>query len=512
VRSNGDIERIRFLSLVSVIVLLFACVNFVNLATARSAHRTREVGVRKAVGARRWQLAVQFLGESLILVVASFSLALLFAKLSLPLFNDLLQTSLIFTIDDFLAFAPMMILLVAMVALLAGAYPAFYLSSFRPVEVLKGKRQTRSGASKFRKGLVIFQFAVSTVLVIGIGVVYSQIRYMGSQQTGIERELIVGLRIFNLNGALRPIADTVKNEFLQHPGVLRASVMFGTLTGPVLTTARFEDHPEDIQMDAIGADEDVLDVYGLELAAGRNIERSGEYLINQKAAEKLGWDRPLGKALKWVKEDKAPGQVVGVLKDFHFYALREPIRPLFIGFCPFPQTLELRLSPHNLADTIVFLERKFKERVGESYPISFLGDRIDNKYRREERIGKALLIFGALAILIAGLGLFGLAAFTVELRTREVGIRKTLGATVSNVAMLMSREFVLLMIAANAIAWPLAWYAVERWFENYAYRIEFGPSFFVLSALVGLGVVILTVSYQAVKAATSDPVDALRHE
>ena len=436
----------------------------------------------------------------------------MWVELLLPEFNDLLRTSLTLRVEDLIGFAPYVVLLIVIVSVIAGAYPALHLSGFRPVETLKGSWTAGKRVASLRKGLVIFQFSVSALLVIATAVAYSQIRYMSNQQVGFEKDLIVSLRVFNLNGALRPIADTVKNDFLRHPGVLKASVVFGRLTSPVLVTARPDGHPEGVQIYAIGADEDLVDVYGLALASGRNIRGTGEYLINQTAAKTLGWDDPIGKELSWQTEDAVDGHVVGVLEDFNFQSYREPIRALMVTACPFPQHLELRLSPHNLHETMTFLRETFERRVGMPYSGYFLDARIEDMYVNERRVGQALMISGSLAILVACLGLFGLAAFAAEQRTKEVGIRKVLGATVADITMLISKEFVLLVAVANAIAWPLAWHLLNGWLDGFAYRIDLGPSFFALSAAVGLGVVLITVSYQAIKASTSDPVNALRQE
>ncbi len=508
----GDIVRVQLLSAVALLILVVACANFVNLATARSAHRTREVGVRKAIGAQRRQLVFQFLGESLLLVMVSFVLALALVELVLPEFSALISAELTLGGKQFVRFAPYFLFLVLSVALLAGIYPALYLSAFKPVDVLKGKGKIGAGRGLLRKALVVFQFAVSVLLIICTVAVYYQVDYMSNQKLGFDKEQVISLWIYNKNSRLRSVAETVKNDFLQHPGVLKATVLLGSIPDSYLATIRPQGQAEDVQMYTISGDEDALDVYGIELVAGRNIARPGEFLLNEAAVQRLGWADPIGKELQWIGEEVPSGPVVGVVKNFHFQSFREPIKPFFIAFCPFPQTLTLRLRPENLGETMKFLEEKYREWVGQDIYYRFLDDRIDTLYSNEKRMGRTLSIFGVLALFVACLGLFGLTAFAAELRTKEVGIRKVLGATVSHIVLLMSKEFVALVCLANAVAWPVAWYVVGQWLENFAYRIELGWGFFVLTGGLGVVVALLTVSGQAIRVASANPVDALRHE
>lgn len=508
----GDIARVRLLTVIALLIMAIACANFVNLATARSGHRTREVGVRKAIGVQRRQLAFQFLGESLLLVMASFGLALVLVELALPEFSALMDAELILDGKQLVHFAPYFLFLVLSVSLFAGIHPALYLSSFKPVEVLKGKGKTGAGRGWLRKGLVVFQFAVSTLLIICTAAVYYQVDYMSNQRLGFDKDQVISLWVYNKNSRLRSVAETVKNDFLQHPGVLKATVLLGVIPNPYLATVRPQGKAENMQMYTISGDEDMLDVYGIELVAGRNIARPGEFLLNETAVKRLGWADPIGKEMQWIGEDVPRGPVVGVVKDFHFQSYHEPIKPFFVSFCPFPQTLTLRLRPENLKATMEFLEEKYERWVGQSFWYQFLDDRIDTLYRAEKRVGQALSIFGTLALFVACLGLFGLAAFAAELRTKEVSIRKVLGATVSHIILLLSKEFVVLVCLANAIAWPLAWYATGQWLDNFAYRIELGWGFFVLAGGLGLAIALLTLSTQAIRAASANPVDALRHE
>ena len=512
IAAAGDIERVRLFTGIAAVVLLIACVNFVNLATARSAHRTREVGVRKAIGARRSELAGQFLGESLLLVACAFGLALGLVQLLLPEFNSLIGAQLTLDAAQLWMLAPHFGALGLTVGLCSGAYPALYLSSFRPVEVLKGTWRAGAHSVWLRKGLVVFQFAASVLLIIGTAVVYLQVEYMTGQRLGFDKEHVVSLWVYNNNNELRRHPETAKREFLRHPGVLKATVVMGGIPEPSLTVMRPQGWAEDVEMLTISGDEDLLAVYGIQLAAGRNIERPGEYLLNEAAVTRLGWTDPVGKQMTWISEEMPEGAVVGVVKDFHFESFKEPIKPLFLSFCPFPQTLAMRLSPDNLAETMAFLKDSYDRLVGQNFWYRFLDDRVDALYREEQRVAKMLLVFGGLALVVACLGLLGLAAFAAELRTREIGIRKVLGATAARVVLLISRDFAVLVCAANVAAFPLAWYALHRWLESYAYRIDINPAWFALAGVAVLGLALATASSQTWRAARANPADSLRYE
>ena len=512
IAGSGDITKVQFLSIIALLILMIACVNFVNLTTARSAHRTQEVGIRKAIGAHRLQLAFQFLSESILLVIASSVLALGLVKLTLSEFSDLVNTVLILDGAQLAHFVPHFLALILAVGLSAGAYPALYLSSFNPTEVLKRKPKTSLSGLWLRKGLVVFQFGISAILILSTIVVYSQTDFMSNQDLGFDKEHVVNLTVYNNNSQLRPIAETVKNEFLQHPGVLKATVVMSGIPNPTRFAIRPQGKAEDVQMYTISGDEDLLDVYKIELISGRNITRPGEFLLNESAVKWLGWTDPIDKEIQWVTEDAPAGPVVGVVKDFHFQSFHEPIKPLFMAFCPFPQSLALKLSPENLRETMMFLEEKYEERVGQTFSYRFLDNRIDALYKAEQETGKVLSVFGALALFVACLGLFGLATFAAEMRTKEIGIRKTLGATISDIAVLLSKEFVILVCLANIIAWPIAWYALNKWLANFSYRIDLGLGFFSLAGGLTLVIALLTVSYQTFKASTTNPIDALRNE
>ncbi|MBT4497588.1 MAG: FtsX-like permease family protein [Gemmatimonadetes bacterium] len=511
----GDIDQVFLFGGIAFLVLLIACINFVNLATARAMLRTREVGIRKAVGAQRGQLARQFLGESALLVVLSCALAIGLVELALPEFNGLVFKQLVLDGRELLFLSPYLLALMLIVGLLAGGYPALYLSGLKPVDVLKGRWRASALDAWLRKGLVVSQFAVSTLLLVCTGVVYYQVDYMSNHELGFDKEHVVTMGPYNKNPQLRSVAEVVKSEFLQHPGVLKGTIETGDIPGGYLVGVRPEGYPEDVQMYNVGGDGDFLDVYGIELVAGRNIAGSREFLLNEAAVARLGWDDPLGKEIAWKPAETSReirGRVVGVMRDFHFHSFREKIGPAFMVYAPFPQFLTLRLRPDNLVETMEFLRERYEERVGQGFYYWFLDDSIDNLYRVEQRAGRILFTFAGLAIFVACLGVVGLASFAAQRRTKEIGIRKVLGASVRDVVVLLSRDFAGLVLVANLIAWPVAYWAMSGWLQNFVYRMELGPIIFILSGASVLIVVLLAVGVQTVRAGLANPVEALRYE
>jgi len=507
---TGDIVHIRLLATVALLVLVIACANFIILSTARSVRRAREVGVRKAIGGHRWQLACQFFGESSILVATASILALGMAHLALPGFNRLAHTTLTLNLLSSAQFGPYFAVLVLIAALLAGGLPALHQSSFGSVGVLAGTRQDGREGMRWRRGLVVFQFAVSAFVLIGTAVVYAQVDYMVHPATGSDRDHVVSLLVQNLRSELIAAPKAVKEEFLQHPGVRQATILMSAIGDEefFLKEVTAEGQREAVSMYTLSGDDDLLGVYGIELIAGRNIARPGEYLLNETAVALLGWQDPIGKELIW----KEPGPVVGVVKDFHYQSLRERIRPLFVTFCPWPSYLVLRLSREDLPETLAFLRAKYEERVGEKFAYRFLDDQLAFQYRGESSFGRVLSVFGIVAVSVACLGLFGLAASTAEARRKESGIRKVLGATAAQILRTLTAESIGLVCLAHLLVWPVAWYASRRWLEQFAYGIELGWPLFVAPAGLALMVALPALFCHATKIAWENPVLALRHE
>ena len=509
------IGYIRQLSAIAVLILLIACVNFMNLATARSANRAREVGMRKVVGAYRHQLVLQFLGESALLSFLALIFAGLLAELALPRFNTFMGKELSL-VDGSVWIGCVGIAL--FVGMLAGSYPAFFLSAFQPVDVLKGTLKAGARSAGFRKVLVVFQFSVSVVLIICTAVVYRQTEYMKHKDLGYNKDLMVVSPIFFSDRSLTKRYETVKQAFLRHPNVLKGTVCWPYPGG---WSERHAVRPEgaaenEWEMQVIGIDEDFLDTFEIELAAGRNIDfgiasdPTEAFILNETAVKKLGWEDPIGKQFEWLGRRK--GYVIGVVRDFHTQSLHHKVEAVVL-FNWIHLTLCLRIRPDDTPSTMAFLEETWEQFIPHQPPdFHFLDEEVEGHYWAEIHQGQSYGVLSLLAIFVACLGLFGLASFTAEQRTKEIGIRKTLGAPVSNLVLLLSREFLKLVAIANLIAWPIAYYMMERWLRDFVYRIDLGVSVFILGGGLALVIALVTVSFQAMRAATANPVDALRYE
>ncbi len=523
----GDIKYIYIFSAIAVFILLIACINFMNLATARSANRAKEVGVRKVLGSFRAQLVQQFLSESILISCTALLIAIGLAELLLPTFNHLAGKQLH---AGFLASKLALLGLIGfglLVGIIAGSYPAFFLASFRPVSVLKGKLRSGAGSNRLRSGLVVFQFAISIALIAGTAVVQQQLQYVQSENLGFDKEHVV---VIQKAGELKQQGQAFKQELLRSPNVMNASAA-SDVPGKWFdnTTVQAEGAPPD-RLELfwyLSADEDFVKTLDMKIAAGRNFSKafstdSSAVIINETAGKRLGWTDAVGKKLVLLgrtPEESLKFTVIGVLKDFHFESLRQKIRPmgLFLqgglSFSLTPECVAVRIRPQNLPATLAFLENKWRLFVPHHpFEYSFLDADFDALYRAEQRTGKIFGTFSALAIFIACLGLFGLASFTTEQRTKEIGVRKVLGASVSQVVVLLSKDFTRLVLIALMIAAPVAYLAMNRWLQDFAYRINIGAWTFVLAGGLALVIALLTVSFQSIKAALANPVEALRYE
>ncbi|MFO7733719.1 MAG: FtsX-like permease family protein, partial [Candidatus Aminicenantes bacterium] len=498
---------------IAVLILLIAAVNYMNLVTARASTRAREIGVRKVTGADRGQLVRQFLGESVLFSFLALGAALALARLVLGRFNAVAGTGLGFR--DLLA--PSFFLLLAastlVVGLLAGAYPALMLSSFQASKVLKEHAASGRKGSRLRNVLVVGQFAASVALLVCALVVSGQLRFIQTRELGYDREHVVVIPLREPDAMAK--AAALKAEFLRLPEVESVSRTSGLPTNirsrminQKLTTEKGETVKMDFHFDYV--DEDFLDVFRIELAAGRDLA-AGEkntVLINETFATTAGWQDPIGKELGFREKMR----VVGVVKDFHFKSLHAPMAPMAL----FPESgnmLAVRIRSGAVPGVVARLEQAFKAAVrSQPWDFSFFDEEYDALYRKERRAGQIFGAFAGLAVFIACLGLLGLAAFAVERRTKEIGIRKVMGASAPGLAVKLGREFVGLVLLAIVIAWPVAYYAMSRWLQGFAYRVSLGPGAFVLAALGALIVAVLTVGAQTLRAASADPVDSLRYE
>jgi putative ABC transport system permease protein len=534
-RSNGSIDQVISLIAIGVFILLIACINFVNLSTASATLRAREVGLRKVVGAYREQLFGQFLSESLIQAALSLLLGCFLAFLALPTFNGFVERDLTFGVFQNLYVLLMLPVLWLLVSLMAGSYPAFVLSAFRPVETLKGIKNMGHSGVWLRKGLVMFQFAMSILLIICTVVVHNQLTYIQNKDMGFNREQVVTLPIFsrhwNTHGGapedrLSWDVGPVKRAFSDHPNVEKvASYRFSigrdksTGGGPIKRNFRLADGHE-MRWFVQEVDEGFLSLLDIDLIAGRNFsadlssDRTEAVILNETAVRQLGWKNPLGQTIEFLGEDGQTCTVIGVVKDFHLHSLHGNIEPVLIYMSPgFYRHIALKVKMDNFSETLAHFERVWNRYLPErEFEFSFLEDRMMTAYRALMRLERTFNAFAMLAVLVACLGLFGLAAFTAERRTKEIGIRKVLGASEPNIVGLLSRDFASLVLLANIIAWPLAYWIMNNWLQNFTYRLTLNVWPFALSGFLALLIATITVGYHALKAARANPVDAVRYE
>ena len=520
---NSDIRYVYTFSVVALLILMIACFNFMNLSTARSARRALEVGIRKVLGSDRRQLAIQFLVEVLVLCALAMILALLMVEAVLPAFNLLVEKE-IETVYLGSGYLPLIVSFVLVIGVLAGAYPAFVLTRFEIIKVLKGKLLAAGSSSRLRSGLVVLQFSITIALMIGTAVVYNQMEYTQTRRLGFDQESVL---VIERAAALGGQRDAFKNDLTGLSGVLSAAGL-DNLPGGTFGDDSFRpvgSSADDLKLVwMIYADHDVIETLGMNVVAGRDFSRaaprdSAVLIVNQTAAASFGWDNPVGQ--KVASPFARPNQpdriydIVGMLEDFHFESLREEIRPIAIELVDnYAHTyMAVRLRPERVNETLTEIEALWGDFVpGESFNYSFLDSNLDALYRSDRQTGQLIGVFAGLAILIACLGLFGLAAYMAEKRIKEVGIRKVMGASTAGIVGLFAKEFVWLVGIAFVIAAPLAYLAVSRWLEGFVYRIDIEASVFISAGAVALLIALLSVGYQSIRAALSNPVDALRGE
>jgi putative ABC transport system permease protein len=521
---NGDVRYVWIFAAVALFILAIACINFMNLATARAAGRARGVGLRKVLGSARRALIVQFLAESFLLTALAFVLALAIVLLVRPAFNHFTGKEIALSVFDGGLFAGLG-LLIAFTALLAGSYPAFYLSGFRPAEVLKSKLAPMSGGRRayLRSGLVVFQFCTSVALIISVLVVQKQLRFVQTTKLGYDKEQLVLVRNTRALDAALPafkeelrrlpgVAGVTASEFYPVPSSRNETIFYPegvTNAEQALTTQVWD------------VDFDYLNTLGLDMAQGRAFDAqlptdTSSVIINEAAQKILGWSDPLGKRVTTMfdNEKLTAYTIVGVVRNFNFESLRQRITPLVMRIGrEGSNTVAVRLAPGDPQPVLAALEGKYREFLpGRAFNYSFLDEDFGAMYRTEQRIGRILGGFAALAIVIACLGLFGLAAYTTERRTKEIGIRKVLGASVTNITTLLTRDFLRLVGLALVLALPLAWYGMHRWLQDFAYRTELDWWVFALAGAIALAIALLTVSFQSIRAALMNPVKSLRSE
>ena len=521
---SGDIKYVYLFSFIGFVILLLACINYTNLAIARSIKRAREVGLRKVIGAAKGQLISQFLGESVFMAFLALMLALVVAPLLLPFFGHLLERPLAMDYLDNGLLLPGLLLLVLLVGLLSGSYPAFFMVSLRPVQALAGKQQGRISHFWVQRWLIVGQYAVSIILVVGSMVVHEQMQFMRNQELGYDREHI--LTIQANDPALSQKYSSLRNAWLRDSRVVEVSYSAFLPTDVDHTQGMFgwegSSEGELLSTTHISVDYDFLNVYGIELVAGRGFSRTFGTdtlgapiaLINEATAHVLGWapEEALGKQFGYT-DGRGRRTIIGVIKDFHFNSIHSALGPLVLTLDRNPTGyISAKVRPEDLPGTIALFERTVKQFSPYPFAYQFLDDSFDQLYKREARLGEMFGFFTILALLIASLGLFGMAAFTAEQRTKEIGIRKVLGASVAGVVALLSKDFIRMVLVAVVIASPVAWYAMDRWLQDFVYHIHMQWWMFALAGALALLISLLTISFQSIKAALTNPVESLRNE
>ncbi len=511
-RGYGDIQYVRIFFVVALFVLIIACINFMNLATARSERRAKEIGLRKVVGAQRHQLIKQFFTEAIMFSLLAFFAAIASTEMLVPIFNDVSGKVLSLSrLDPGLFFGFFMIAVLC--GIVSGSYPALYLSSFNPITALKGGRRSQAGGSLFRTILVGIQFALSVIMIIGTLVVSRQMDFMRRKNLGLEKE---NIGYFWMPPEVRKKNDIIKQELLKNPDIVSVSrtSQLPTYVGRSSSGWTWEgkNASDEVLMHMLDVDDDYAKTFKMEMAEGRFFSRehptdSLSVVVNETAVKVMGVKNPVSKKL-------SDFTIIGVVRDFHFKPVRTKIEPLVLMLTPNRYyAMVMRIRPEAMASTVDFIERTYRQ-FGADAPFSFnfLDEDYGYLYRAEQRVGTLASYFSLIAILIASLGLYGLASYMAGQRTKEIGIRKILGASVPALFFLLSKHFLLLTGIANLIAWPVAYVVMSDWLQNYAYRISLDATIFFAAAILTMVIVLGTVSYQAVKAALANPVEALRYE
>jgi len=525
--ANGNVAYVYIFSVIAIFILLIACVNFMNLSTARSSNRAKEVGIRKVAGSLRSNLIVQFLTESVLMSFFSLLLALGIAGLLLPLFNQLAGKEMsVFTLFSSWLL-PVLIAFIIVVGCIAGSYPAFYLSSFQPVQVLKGSIAKGFKSSWLRSGLVVFQFFISITLIIGTIVIYNQLNYIRSREIGYNRDQVL---VISNTYVLDKQIKTFRQEMLKISGVQSAAIA-GSL--PTETghdqNGWFKDPTLDAKqvtiMTDFYVDQNYIPTMGMRMSAGRNFSLdfptdSSAVIINETAAKLLGFKNPLNETLYRPYGNSGGGgfkskpfHIIGVVKDFNFSTMHDKVGPLIIELGENYGRVAMRINTKNIPALIGHVENKWKSMApGQPFSYTFLDADFNKMYNAEKRTGKLFITFAVFAIFIACLGLFGLVTYAAEQRIKEIGIRRVLGASVSEIVTMISKDFVKLVLIAFVIAFPIAWWMMNKWLQSFAYRINISWWVFALAGLLTIAIALITVSFQAIKAAIANPVKSLRTE
>ena len=517
--AHGDISHVVIFSSVAALILLIACINYMNLATARAARRAREVGIRKVNGAVKADIVLQFFGESILLAILALLLAIMMVDLLLPAYNSMVNKDLSLAFFKNPAMSISMLLTALVTGLVSGSYPALFISSFKPVKILRGVLQSGARDSNFRKILIVIQFSLTILLIVCTVVASSQINYLQDKKLGYDRESML---LVSLRGKVRKQFPSLKNELLKHPNIINAAVSSSLPSrwfhfSNSLWHWEGQDPDEEILFRGLRIGDDFFETLGMRIVAGRHFskkfpaDKAEAVIVNEAAVKAMRMDSPVGQLL--TKGDRQY-RIVGVVKDYHFRSLHHKIEPVILLYREDAGgILAVKLRPGDISGTITFIENLWK-KFEPDFPViyGFIDELLTDWYISEKRIEIIFKYFSFLAMFIAGLGLFGLASFITEQRIKEIGIRKALGASIANIVVLLTKEFTKWVLAANLIAWPMAYIAMNYWLQNFAYRITLTPWPFLFAAALAFIIALLTVIYQTVKAARANPVEALRYE
>jgi len=521
---NSDMKRVYIFSMIALFILLIACINYMNLSTARSALRAREIGIRKVIGARRKELLFQFLSESVLVTLAALILAVACLYFAIPWINKMTDQHLSISMLYKWQILVPILLTPFIVGIVAGIYPAIFMAAFQPIKTLKGLFKAGNGSISFRKVLVVTQFAISIILIITTAIVFQQLDYMQNKSLGFDREHIV---VIPYNNALDAKFDAFRAELIHNSNFKEVARSSRIPTGRLLddmgayTMSGDSMKPSNTDIKYVAVDYNFIPAYGMQMAAGRNFSKEYgtdtlSYVVNETAVKALGWTpaQAVGKDFKY---GNIKGHIIGVVKDFHFESMHQSILPMVLVLFP-PRisaynNLSVKFSGNNIPASLAQLESTWKQFLPEiPYQYTFLDENFEALYKSEQKQGAIFTAFACIAIIIACLGLFGLSAFAITQRIKEIGIRKVLGASVPDIVSLLSRDFLRLVAIAAIIAFPIAWYAMHNWLLEFAYRINISWWIFLLAGIVAALVALFTISFQAIKAAISNPVKNLRTE
>ena len=523
---NSSISYVYIISAVALLILVIACFTYINLSTARSMERAREVGIRKVAGAFRSQVFWQFVGESLMVSVLSLLLSFILAALLLPAFNKLAERDLPVSglSQPLVVTAGLCIVLI--ISLLAGSYPAFILSKFQPIKVLKGSFKNSGSGIWLRKSLIVFQFMISVFLIVATLVIRGQLQFIQNKKMGYEREHVL---VMNIDQKVIEKIDLVKTELKRNPDILAVSKAHSTPVNIVggYSMSRADKNSEPMNVKGSPIDDEYVKANRLEIIAGNDLSHQDildashedytknyfHFILNESAVRALGWKPEEAVGQKILFFDQRPGEIKAVVRDFHFASLHTPVQPLILFPGGWGNTLIIKTSGRNLRGTIAFLEEKWKTLAPHRpFEYRFMDEDFQKLYVSETRTGRVFSIFAAIAILLACLGLFGLSAYAAQQRIKEIGVRKVLGASSAAIVALLSRDFLKLVVLAVLLAAPLAWYFMNKWLQDFAYRVHVGWWIFLATATITLFIALSTVIYQAIKAAIANPVKSLRTE